>query len=65
LLAHTSPEVIKHIAKTSADITVDISVLYPVTLDYEIYTISKATIVISRIADSKNLTNSKPFDKMD
>jgi hypothetical protein len=65
LLAYTSPEVIKHIAKASADITIDISVLYLVTLDYEIYTISKATIVISCITDFENPTNNKLFDKMD
>jgi hypothetical protein len=65
LLAHASPEVVKHVAKTSADITVDISVLCPVTLDYKIYTISKVIIVISCITNSKNLTNNKPFDKMD
>jgi transcriptional/translational regulatory protein YebC/TACO1 len=65
LLAHTSPEVIKHIAKTSIDITIDISILYLVTLDYEIYTISKVIIIISCITDSKNPTNNKLFDKMD
>jgi hypothetical protein len=65
LLAYASPEIIKHIAKTSADITVDTSVLCLVTLDYEIYIISKTIIVISRIADSENLTNNKLFDKMD
>jgi hypothetical protein len=65
LLAYTSPKVIKHIAKTSIDITVDTSVLYPVTLDYEIYTISKTTAVISRIIDSENPTNNKLFDKVD
>jgi hypothetical protein len=65
LLAHASPEVVKHVAKASADITVDISVLCLVTLDYEIYAISKATVVISCIANSENLTNSKPFDKVD
>jgi hypothetical protein len=65
LLAYTSPEVIKYIAKASADITIDILVLYPVTLDYEIYTILKAIIIISRITDSENPTNSKPFDEVD
>jgi hypothetical protein len=65
LLAHASLEVVKHIAKASADITIDISVLYPATLDYKIYTISKAIVVISCIADSENLTNNKLFDKMD
>jgi hypothetical protein len=65
LLAYTSPEVVKHIAKASVDITVDILVLYPVTLDYEIYAVSKAIIVISCITDSENPTNSKPFDKVD
>jgi hypothetical protein len=65
LLAYISPEVLKHIAKTSADITVDTLVLYLATLDYKVYTISKVTIVISCIADSKNPTNNKPFDKMD
>jgi hypothetical protein len=65
LLAHTSPEVVKHIAKTSADITVDILVLYLVALDYEIYTISKATIVISCITNSENPNNNKPFDEID
>jgi hypothetical protein len=65
LLAYASPEVVKHIAKTSADITIDISILYLVTLDYEIYAISKATVVISRIANSENPTNSKPFDEVD
>jgi hypothetical protein len=65
LLAYASPEIIKHITKASADITVDILVLCLVTLDYEVYTISKAIIVISRITDSKNPTNNKPFDKVD
>jgi hypothetical protein len=65
LLAHASLEVIKHIAKTSVDITIDILILYLLTLDYEIYTISKATIIISCITNSKNPTNSKPFDKID
>jgi hypothetical protein len=65
LLAYTSPEVIKHIAKASANITVDTSVLCLVTLDYEIYTISKVIVIISRIADSENPTNNKLFDKMD
>jgi hypothetical protein len=65
LLAYASLEVVKHVAKTSADITIDTLVLCLVTLDYEIYIISKATVVISRIADSKNPTNSKLFDKMD
>jgi hypothetical protein len=65
LLAHTSPEVIKHVAKTSADITIDISVLCLVTLDYEIYIISKTITVISCITNSENLTNNKPFDKID
>jgi hypothetical protein len=65
LLAHASPEIVKYIAKTSADITVDTSVLCLITLDYEVYTVSKATAVISRIADSENPTNSKPFDKID
>jgi hypothetical protein len=64
LLAYTSPEIIKHIAKTSADITINILVLYLITLDYEIYTISKTIIVISYIANSKNLTNNKLFDKI-
>jgi hypothetical protein len=65
LLAYASPEVIKHVAKASVNITVDTSVLYLVTLDYEIYTISKIIAVISCIADSENPTNSKPFDKID
>jgi hypothetical protein len=65
LLAHASPEVVKHIAKTSADITIDTSVLYLVTLDCKIYTISKVIIVISRITNSENPTNNKLFDKMD
>jgi hypothetical protein len=65
LLAHTSPEIIKYIAKTSADITVDTLVLYLITLDYEIYTILKVTIIISCIANSENLTNNKPFDEID
>jgi hypothetical protein len=65
LLAHTSPEIIKHIAKTSANITIDTLVPYPVTLDYEIYTVSKAIVVIFRITNSENPTNSKPFDKID
>jgi hypothetical protein len=65
LLAYASPEVVKHIAKASTDITINILVLYLVTLDYEIYTISKIIIVISYITDSKNPTNNKPFDKMD
>jgi hypothetical protein len=65
LLAYASPEVVKYIAKTSADITVNTLILCLVTLDYEIYTISKTIVVISCIANSKNPTNSKPFDKMD
>jgi hypothetical protein len=65
LLAHTSPEVIKHVAKASANITIDTSVLCPATLDYEVYTVLKAIVVISCIADSENLTNSKLFDKVD
>jgi hypothetical protein len=65
LLAHASPEVVKHIAKASADITVDTLVLCLATLDYEVYTVSKAIAVISCITDSKNLTNNKPFDKID
>jgi hypothetical protein len=65
LLAHASPKIIKHITKTSADITIDTSILCLVTLDYEIYTISKTIAIISRIADSKNPTNNKLFDKMD
>jgi hypothetical protein len=65
MLAYASPEIVKHIAKASVDITVDISVLCPVTLDCEIYTISKVTVVISYITNSENPTNSKPFDKID
>jgi hypothetical protein len=65
LLAYTSPEVVKHIAKTSADITVDTSILCLVTLDYEIYIISKVIVVIFRIIDSENPTNNKLFDKVD
>jgi hypothetical protein len=65
LLAHASLEVVKHIAKASADITIDISVLCLVTLDCEVYTVSKVIIVISRIADFENLTNSKLFDEVD
>jgi hypothetical protein len=65
LLAYASPEVVKHIAKTSADITIDILVLCLVTLDYEIYTISKVIVVISCITNSENPTNNKPFDEMD
>jgi hypothetical protein len=65
LLAYASPEIIKHIAKASADITVDTLVLYPVTLDYKIYAVSKVIVVISCIADSKNPTNNKLFNKMD
>jgi hypothetical protein len=65
LLAYTSPEVIKHIAKTSVDITVNTLVLCLITLDYEIYIVSKIIIVISCIANSENLTNSKLFDKID
>jgi hypothetical protein len=65
LLAYTSPEIIKYIAKTSVDITVNTSILCLVTLDYEIYIISKTTIVISCITNSENLTNNKPFDKID
>jgi hypothetical protein len=65
LLAHASLEVIKHITKTNADITVDTLVLCLVTLDYEVYTISKTIAIISRIANSKNPTNNKPFDKID
>jgi hypothetical protein len=65
LLAYTSPEIIKHIAKTSADIIIDILVLCLVTLDYEIYTISKVIVIISCIVDSENPTNNKPFDKID
>jgi hypothetical protein len=56
---------IKHITKTSADITIDILVLYLITLDYEIYIISKTIVIISCIANSENLTNSKLFDKID
>jgi hypothetical protein len=55
----------KYIAKTSTDITADILVLYLVILDHEIYIISKITIIISCITNSENLTNSKPFDKID
>jgi hypothetical protein len=65
LLAYTSLEVVKHVAKASADITIDTLVLYLATLDYEIYTVSKITIVISCIADSKNPINNKLFDKID
>jgi hypothetical protein len=65
LLAHASLKIIKHVAKTSIDIIIDNLVLCLVTLDYEIYIISKITIIISRIADSKNSTNNKPFDKVD
>jgi hypothetical protein len=65
LLAYTSPEIIKHIAKTSINITIDTLVLCLVTLDYEIYIISKVIIVISCITDSENLINNKPFDKID
>jgi hypothetical protein len=65
LLAYASLEVVKHIAKTSANITVDTSVLCLATLDCEIYAVSKITVVISCIADSENPTNSKPFDKVD
>jgi hypothetical protein len=65
LLAYASPEVVKHIAKASVDITVDILVLCLATLDYEICAVSKAIVVISCIADSENPTNSKPFDKVD
>jgi hypothetical protein len=65
LLAYASPEVVKHIAKTSADITIDTLVLCLVTLDYKIYTISKIIIVISCIIDSENPINNKPFDKVD
>jgi hypothetical protein len=65
LLAHASLEVVKHIAKASADITVDISVLCLVTLDYKICVVSKVIVVIFCIADSENPTNNKPFDKID
>jgi hypothetical protein len=65
LLAYTSPEVVKHVAKTSANITIDILVLYPATLDCEICIVSKAIVVISRIANSENPTNNKLFDKID
>jgi hypothetical protein len=65
LLAYTSPEIVKHIAKTSINITIDILVLYLIILDYEIYTISKAIIIIFYITNSKNLTNNKLFDKID
>jgi hypothetical protein len=65
LLAYASPEVVKHIAKTSTDITVDILVLYPVTLDYKIYAISKTIIIISCITNSENLINNKLFDEVD
>jgi hypothetical protein len=65
LLAYTSLEIIKHITKASVDIIVDILVLYLVTLDCEVYIISKVTVVISRIANFENPTNSKPFDKVD
>jgi hypothetical protein len=65
LLAYTRPEIVKHIEKTSANITIDILVLYLVILDYEIYTISKIIIIISCITNSENLTNNKPFDKID
>jgi hypothetical protein len=65
LLAHASLEVVKHIAKTSTNITVDILVLCLVTLDYKVYIILKATIVIFCIVDSENPTNSKLFNEMD
>jgi hypothetical protein len=65
LLAYASPEIVKYIAKTSTDITVDILVLYLVTLDYKIYTILKTIIIISCITDSENSTNNNPFDKVD
>jgi hypothetical protein len=65
LLAHTSPEIIKYIAKTSADITIDTLVLYLETLDYKVYTISKAIVIISCITNFENLTNNKLFDKVD
>jgi hypothetical protein len=65
LLAHASLEVIKHVAKASADITVDILVLCLVTLDCEVCVVSKAIVVISYIVDSENLTNNKLFDKVD
>jgi hypothetical protein len=65
LLAYASPEIVKHIAKTGVDITINILVLYLITLDYKIYIISKITIVIFCIINSENLTNNKPFDKMD
>jgi hypothetical protein len=65
LLAYASLEVIKYIAKASVDITIDTLVLCLVTLDYEIYTISKAIVIISRIADSENPTNNKLFNKVD
>jgi hypothetical protein len=34
-------------------------------MDYEVYAISKAIVVISRITNSKNPTNNKLFDKID
>jgi hypothetical protein len=65
LLAYISLEVIKHIAKTSTNITINILVLYLVTLDCEIYIISKTIIIISCITNSENPTNNKLFDKVD
>jgi hypothetical protein len=65
LLAHASPEIVKHVAKASVDITINTLVLYLVILDYEIYTISKTIVIISRITNSENPTNNKPFDEVD
>jgi hypothetical protein len=56
---------VKHVAKASADITIDTLILCLATLDCEVYTISKVITIISRITDSKNLTNNKLFDKVD
>ena len=64
ILGHPSPDVIKHIEKAVADVTVDHSEPAPSTINCETCSVSKATQVISRRTEVDEPENGIPFDRM-
>ena len=61
VLRHVSLEVISHVSDAVLDVTITSST--PSTIDYETYSVSKATKVISRRTEVDVPENGIPFDR--
>jgi hypothetical protein len=63
ILAHASPEVISKVKHAADDITIDLSIPCPTTIQYQTCSISKATEIISRRTEVEDEATG-PFDRI-